>query len=268
MIEVLEQVVTQCGDLVLSLRGQKMEARDKDEQLGQHFSTRADRQSQELGLSILTDGCPGVAVIAEETEGEHKIPEDCIVFDPLDGTTNYFNGSDDFGVTVCMLRDWVPLCGATYFPVARVLVSAVRGKGCYVGGFRSGRRVRAIHWHGRLDKTQLGTDVGSWTITQGTFDLILRPLAERFNLLSSMAAVEGGRRVLFGQCGGYYNFGIAKIWDAAAMALAVTEAGGVVCDPWGNPLSWRSVSCDWVFAANQTLADVVLDHSRNWRGRK
>lgn len=268
MIQILERVATACGDLVLSLRNEAMEAEDKTEQLGQHFSTRADRQSQEFGLAILGKECSDEIIVAEEGENSHDIPPNCTVFDPLDGTTNYFNGIDDFGFTLCTLRDGKPTFAATYFPVRDTLISAVRGAGCYVGGFEKGRRLLQIPWHGALDKIQIGTDVGSWTLRHGIFDLVLRPLAERFNVLSLMAAVEGGRRVLMGQIGAYYNLGIAKIWDAAAMALAITEAGGIVCDPYGNPIQWNCIDCDWIFAGNQILADIVLEHSRNWSGRK
>ena len=77
-----------------------------------------------------------------------------------------------------------------------------------------------------------------------------------------MSAVEGSRRVLFGNTGAYYNIGIAKIWDVAAMSLAVSEAGGVVCDPQGHPMKWNTIRCDWIVAANQQLADIIVSHSQ------
>jgi fructose-1,6-bisphosphatase/inositol monophosphatase family enzyme len=93
------------------------------------------------------------------------------------------------------------------------------------------------------------------------------PLSKNFNILSSMSSVEGARRVLCGNLGAYINFGIAKIWDAAAMCLAIEEAGGVACSPSGGPIEWGSINCDWIVAGNQLLADRIIEHSRNWQGR-
>lgn len=269
ILDVLKEVVLTCGDLAMSLRVGDQGAVDKDEPLGAHFSTAADRESLKNGLSIFSRAMPGEVIVAEEKENVKEMPPDCTVFDPLDGTTNFFNGLDEFGVTACTLRNGQPLCSATYFPVRKALIVAESGKGCQIStSILAVPMPIKISWHDVMDKTQIGTDVGSWTHRQGVFDSVLRPLSRRFNMLSAMAAVEGGRRVLLGQTGAYYNLGIAKIWDAAGMALAIQEAGGIVCDPYGNPLQWKTIGCDWVFAVNQELADVVLRHTRQWPGRQ
>lgn len=267
MIRILEEVVTRCGWLVLELKKSSMQAEDKSEAIGQHFSLKADRESQRLGLDFFKDMCPEEKIIAEESVSAESIPPDCIVFDPLDGTTNFFNGIDDFGVTATQFRNGQPSASATFFPKRNLLVTAVRGQGCCLGPHDVDQRIKKIPWHGKMDKTEIGTDIGSWTISQGTLDTVIKPIAEKFNILSSMAAVEGGRRVLFGLTGAYFNLGIAKIWDAAGMALAIEEAGGVVCAPDGGPMVWNTLHCDWIMAINSELAEVVLEHSRNWKRR-
>lgn len=264
MLKNLETIVAQCGELVRRLgEDSRSGAEDKDEQLGQHFSTRADRESQALGLNLFAKYFPGEVVIAEEQDNA-GVPKECIVFDPLDGTTNFFNGICDYGVTACVLRDGKPVAAATYFASNQSVISVARGEGCFEVKAGNRRKVENIQWHGQLDKTQVGTDIGSWTHKAGTFDSVLRPLSERFNVLSAMSAIEGGRRVLFGQLGAYYNIGIAKIWDAAAMCLAIEEAGGAVCAPDGLPMRWESLRCDWVAAINQELMDKVLPYTRAW----
>lgn len=268
IIETLEEVVIKCGNLVLSLQQGTMEARAKLEPLGAHFSTRADRLSQELGLEIMKKNLPSETVVAEENENSEEIPPNCTVFDPLDATTIFFNGLEDFSVSACTLRDGKPAYSATYFPVRKMLVSAVKGEGCYINGFKRGDRVTNITWHGMLDKTIIGTDLGAWTVAQNTFDLVLKPLAGKFCVVSSISSTEGGRKVLLGQIGAFYNFGVAKIWDAAAMGLAIEEVGGIVCDPKGKSIQWNTINCDWIVAGNKKLADIVLEHSRSWPGRK
>jgi fructose-1,6-bisphosphatase/inositol monophosphatase family enzyme len=233
-----------------------------------HFSTNADRESLQHGLTIMRRFFPSEEIIAEEKENTPKIPQNCTVFDPLDGSTNFFNGLDEFGITICTLRDGHPWCGATYFPVRKQLISAVRGKGCYINGFKKGTKIESVRWHEQVDKAIIGADVGPWTHQCGTFDTVLKPLSQRFNVLSAMSAVEGCRRVLFGQTIAYYNVGIAKIWDAAAMILAIEETGGVAFTPDGSALQWNNLNCDWVTAINPELAELVLKHTRKWRNRR
>lgn len=264
MIDELEHIVVECGHLVIGMQGgSDIEAQDKDEPLGNHFSTRADRASLAHGLKRFAEVFPGETIIAEEQENLY-VPKDCIVFDPLDGTTNFYNGLPDFGVTACVIRDHVTTCGATYFASSGLVVSAVRGEGCFE--VRDGVRTRItnISWHRQLDKTIMGTDVGSWVHTKDTFEKVLKPLSKRFCVLSSMCAVMEISRVLFGHIGAYYNIGSAKIWDAAAMTLAVEEAGGVVCAPDGASLRWNTLSCDWIVAANSTLADIVVGYTKSF----
>ncbi|MDP3685356.1 MAG: inositol monophosphatase family protein [bacterium] len=258
MIETLERAVRECGDLLLKIREKGLRTEDKNEQLGAHFSTQGDTLSQARGIEILREKFPDEIVIAEEFEfNDPRIPPDCTVFDPADGTTIYYNGCREFGVTMCSLRRGQPDAGVMYFPVDRMMISAVRGRGCFINGSKF-----TIRWDRPLDKTLVGTDVGPWTAHE-----VLQPLSKHFCVRSIMAAIYGARAVLLGETGMYYNLNIAKIWDAAAGALAVEEAGGVVCAPDGSPLRWNTISADWILAVNQPLADALLVYTRVWHGR-
>lgn len=257
MIETLERAVSACGDLLLKVREEGLAAEDKDEHLGAHFATQGDVLSQDLGIQIIREKFPNEIIVAEEQENDPRVPPDCTVFDPADGTILYYNGGREFGVTMCTLRGGQPQYGAIYFPDDRMLVRAVRGGGCFVNG------ARVALWHDKpLDKTLVGSDVGPWTVHE-----VLQPLSARFCIRSIMAAIYGARAVLLGETGMYYNLNIAKIWDAAAGALAVQEAGGVACAPDGSPLRWNSIKADWILAANWQLADTLLSYTRVWRSQ-
>jgi histidinol-phosphatase len=162
-ISLLEHVARECGTLVKRMSDQNISAQNKDETFGAHFVTGADTASQELGLTILKAHAPGEVVIAEEQENLHIIPADCTVFDPLDGTVDYFNHAREYGVTLCTLRDGQPELGVMFWPEDNVLISAVRGHGCWKGGYKNGERVTIPSWHGQRDKILVATDVGPWT---------------------------------------------------------------------------------------------------------
>ncbi|TSC72887.1 MAG: inositol monophosphatase/fructose-1,6-bisphosphatase family protein [Parcubacteria group bacterium Gr01-1014_38] len=257
MIETLERAVRACGDLLLEIREKGLRTEDKDEQLGAHFSTQGDTLSQARGIEILREKFPDEIVIAEEQENAAEIPPNCTVFDPLDGTIAYYNGCREFGVTLCTLRGGQPHAGVMYFPVDRMMISAVRGEGCSINGEKF-----TIRWDRPLDKTMIGIDVGPWTVYE-----VVQPLAKRFCVRSIMVAVYDARAVLLGETGAYFSLNIAKIWDAAAGVLAVEEAGGVACAPDGSPLRWNAIAADWILAANRELAEHILPYTTLWKGR-
>lgn len=137
------------------------------------------------------------------------------------------------------------------------MIRAVQGHGC----FAKGKRIRLRHDRAP-DKTVIGTDIGPWAVHS-----VLASLSKRFCTRSSLSAIHGFRELLRGHTGAYYNLNVAKIWDVAAGALAIQEAGGVACDPDGQPLRWNSLRMDWVAAANQKLAECVLEETKKWKGR-
>jgi len=270
LIQIL-QTAAQAGHAELvQTRQEGTRAQDKDEQKGAHFVTGADHASQAAIFDVLAKQLPSETLIAEEQENSSDIPADCTVIDPLDGTTLFYNSQHvtehtgrQSGVTLCTLRDGKPYAGVMHF-MDGVIISAVRGHGCWLDGFQTGTRITEIPWHGQLDKTMLGTDVGRWT----DFD-VLGALTDTFyNVRSIMAGIYGARAVLLAETGAYYNTNIAKIWDGAAGILAVEEAGGYACKPDGTPLEWNHINLDWITAANKDLAMKVVEQTKDtWQSR-
>lgn len=258
MLTLLRSVALRCGELLRETRQRGLTTTDKEETLGAHFATDGDINSQALGIRTIRERYPDEPIIAEEQPNKKSLPKDCTIFDPCDGTTNYFNGSPDYGVTLCTLRDGRPQWGVIYFPESDVLITAERGDGCFLNG----RRFQ-LQWGRPLDKTILGTDVGPWTVHS-----VLRRLAKQHCIHSKMAAIAGARDVLLGMTGAYWNINAAKVWDAAAGVLAVEEAGGVASDTWGKPLKWNSLQQDWIVAATPELLKVVVSATKTWKGRK
>jgi myo-inositol-1(or 4)-monophosphatase len=258
MLQVLENAARACGDQTLTLQKQGLQATDKDDQLGAHFSTQGDTKGQEKGIEVVRRSYPDEIIIAEEGDNESTIPPDCTVFDPIDGTTAYFNGCREFGPTLCTIRNGQPQYSVIYFPVDQLIITAERGKGCFING----EQIK-LQWDRPIDKTMIGTDLGPWS----ALEVLQGITAQGFPVRSLMAGIYGARAMLMRETGAYYNLNIAKIWDVAAGALSLEEAGGIALNPWGKPLKWDNIQMDWIYAANKELADVVLTHTSTWKGR-
>ena len=75
-------------------------------------------------------------------------------------------------------------------------------------------------------------------------------------------SVDAALELLRGRTDLYLNCRGAKIWDFAATALAVTEAGGtalaITDDAAGADLRWDAVEMGVLYVANRILADECL----------
>lgn len=64
--------------------------------------------------------------------------------------------------------------------------------------------------------------------------------------------------LLSGVTGLYINLRGGRIWDFAAPALIICEAGGQSCAPDGGPLVWNRLEMGLVAGANRGLLDAAL----------
>lgn len=236
------------------MRREGVTATDKDDVRGSHFVTEADIKSQALAMEIIQRDWPEEIIVAEEQDYAEAVPPDCTVMDPIDGTTLYFNGGEEFGVTLCTFRAGQPVMGVINIPARDILLTCEKGNGVWLNG----KQLPEFAWQRPIDKTMLGMDIGPWTV----FEIVQRILQDGFTLRSALAAVYSAYEIIIGHTGAYVHPAGAKIWDAAAGSLMVQELGGVVTDLQGKPLVWNQVHMSWVWAANQELAEAVLKHTR------
>lgn len=141
--------------------------------------------------------------------------------DPLDGTSNFVNGLPFFAVSVALMLEGRSVLGVVYDPVADELFHAERGLGAWLGGQRLAvkpgepalRRAMANVDFKRLD-AQLSAQLVS-----------APPYMSQRNLGAGTLEwcyLAAGRLDL-------YLHGGQKLWDYAAGALILAEAGGRAC---------------------------------------
>lgn len=253
-LNVLEDAARECGKLIVRMREEGITATDKDDVQGSHFVTEADIKSQALGIEIVHRKFPDEVFVAEEDDYAEVVPADCTVMDPVDGTTIYYNGVDDFGVTLCTIRDGQPVMGVINIPRRNIFLSCEKGKGVWLNG----KQLPPFNWKRPIDKTVLGMDIGPWSV----LEIVERLLKAGFPVRSAIAAVYSASEIILGKTGVYVHPNGAKIWDAAAGSLMVQELGGITMDMWGKPVTWNKVRMGWAWAVNQELADALLPHTR------
>jgi myo-inositol-1(or 4)-monophosphatase len=203
--------------------------------------TEADVAAQTALIRRLRAIAPYPVLGEEMTEAEQRdlweIGGDglwCV--DPIDGTSNFFNGLPFFAISVALIRDRKSILGVVYDPGADEAFHAIEGRGAFLNGERLPlkqpptelKRCMAAIDLKRIDR-QLGGRLASE-----------HPFGSQRNLGASTldwCYVAAGRMHI-------YLHGGQKLWDYAAGCLILREAGGTSClingeefrgeDPWNR----------------------------------
>jgi myo-inositol-1(or 4)-monophosphatase len=169
------------------------------------------------------------------------------VIDPLDGTTNFVRGFPVVGVSVALMEEGRPVVGAVVAPLIGEGWSAALGQGAVDAG---GRRL------------SVSTHPGSGVVATGfpfrrkerlpRYLPVMSAALQRFeDLRRAGAASLDLAYVGAGAFDGFFELGLG-LWDIAAGALLVREAGGVVTDWAGDPNA--------VFVSGDILAGTPAWH--------
>jgi myo-inositol-1(or 4)-monophosphatase len=200
--------------------------------------TQADRASQRLIVSRLRRKFPGDGIVGEENETGDAITFDVPnpsgrnwVIDPIDGTNNFLAGLGIFAVCIGLLDAGQPILGVVYDVTRDELFTASAGQGAWMGSKRLS-----------VNKSPLG-DSPMLMLTSNLLGpeqkapaYAMRWINQtnwKIRMLGS-AAMEA-MHVAMGVAHGAITLN-GKLWDVAAPAAIVIEAGGIVTDPLGAPI--------------------------------
>ncbi len=204
--------------------------------------TNVDLEVEEKIKDYLLTKTPNISIHAEESGRLIKTSDLTWCIDPLDGTTNYSHGYPFFGTSIGLLYKDNPILGAISVPYLNELYSACIGK----GAFCNDKKISVsspLTLHDSLLVTGFSYD---------RFEIEDNNYAEFCYLTHKTRGVRRGGAaavdlafVAAGKIDGYWERGL-EIWDLAAGAIIVKEAGGIVSNyPNGefNISSGRILAC-------------------------
>jgi myo-inositol-1(or 4)-monophosphatase len=227
-VQIGSELARQGGRLARGRLGQAVVSRKADRSL----VTDVDCQVQQLIVSQLSERFPDHAMLAEEADqtlASRPDPADaefCWVIDPLDGTRNYARGLPIFTTSIALLQAGSPIVGVTYDPMLDQLYSAMAGGGAWLGSNRLQVADRPAHRDSLI------------TVPSGRN----RPLpagVERWTKIMTIRSLGSTALHMALIAAGLMDAELevdSKLWDVAAGALLVSEAGGCVTGLKGEPL--------------------------------
>tara|TARA_Y100000310_G_C20680635_1_gene815739 strand:- start:733 stop:1560 length:828 start_codon:yes stop_codon:yes gene_type:complete len=184
--------------------------------------TEVDTAAQEMIIASIQKEFPDHRFIAEEegadSLGDPNSPYEWII-DPLDGTTNFIHGKENFGTIVAVQKDGVLQAGVMNMPLMQKHYQAAKGKGATINGkpviLRPTKDMADAVLSSNIMRRAKEGDDGAWYASMPYCGSL-----ENYGC----AAQEIGE-VLLGQNDGAFFKGI-RLWDIAAGCMMVEEAGG------------------------------------------
>jgi myo-inositol-1(or 4)-monophosphatase len=193
--------------------------------------TVADTEADAAIKAVVLGAFPDDGWLSEETaDTKDRLSKPRVwIVDPLDGTKEFTQHIPEFCVCVALVVDGVVQVGVCYNPAEEKLFAARRGAGASLNG-------KPVSCTG---KTQLADAVvlasrsedkrGEWDTYKPLMKVKLTgSVAYKFALIAA------------GEADATFSLTPKNEWDICAGTMLVEEAGGVVTDRYGRPLTFNN----------------------------
>jgi myo-inositol-1(or 4)-monophosphatase len=179
----------------------------------------ADLQSNQILCGLLKELYPNDAILSEELPVEPavlKASSRVWIVDPLDGTSAFLQGRDDFSILLSLWSDGQPALGVMFFPARDRMVIAQKGQGAFLNGTR-------MSVSDSFECNPGGAYIRNFECSKPQ---LASPMMD-----SGLALMK----VAYGDLqGAVIKMTTHREWDLAAPIVAILEAGGQVSDELGG----------------------------------
>ena len=246
LVDIATAIGREAGALVQRMRASAVVSFDT-KSTSTDVVTAADRASEQLVRTRLSESRPGEPVLGEE-EGGTVVEGLTWVVDPIDGTVNYLYGIPWYSVSIAAQLDGESVAGAVVEPATGRVWTAARGHGAFLDGTPlhvSATTDLSLSLLGygfayRPERRQRQAD--TWAAMSTRVRDLRRAGAASLDLCAVAA----------GWLDAYAEHALGR-WDWAAGGLIAAEAGAVVRLPGSSP----ELGEDATFAATPGIADAL-----------
>lgn len=230
ILAVMQSAEREAAELMLHARGMLAECKSGHRDV----VTEYDRRVQTLLIDRLSAACPGARFFCEENDRHDELSAARLfIIDPIDGTMNFVRRMNHSCISAACWRGGVPEAAAIYNPYVDEMFTALRGGGAYLNG-------RPLH----VDEAPLAETL----VCCGTAPYNEELIGETFRVMELACRLSLDIRrqgsaeldlcsVAAGRAGAYCELSLS-LWDYAAGALLVEEAGGRCSRLDGSPLPY------------------------------
>jgi myo-inositol-1(or 4)-monophosphatase len=221
--------------------------------------TKYDLAVQSFLIEKISEHFAGAYFFAEEKENDKDalLREYCFIIDPIDGTANFVHGVHHSCISVALISRGEAVFGAVYNPYFDEMFYAVLGEGAYLNGKRIYVSERNMA-HAMLSFGSAPYNKAD--LAEPTFALCKKMFGKCSDFRRGGSAALDLAYVAAGRYDMFFEYRLSP-WDFAAGALLIKEAGGIVTDMTGAPLSLGAPGS--VMAATPTVYDEFLSEIKS-----
>ncbi|MEM1196363.1 MAG: inositol monophosphatase family protein [Pseudomonadota bacterium] len=235
LASAMARVLREAADQAVMPRFGRLAQGDVEEKSPGELVTIADREAEQIIAAGLATLRPGARFVGEEACAREPALLEALdkgevwIVDPIDGTGNYAAGREPFGLMAALVQEGETIAACVLDPVHGRVMTAERGAGAWCGGERMGSAFGAA----------------SLPTCTGIVSAFQRPdtLSAKLTALSKQVAdIAPSQRCAAAEYPlialGERDFALywrTLVWDHAAGALIVEEAGGKVARLDGTP---------------------------------
>lgn len=220
-LPALARIAAEAGALALRRWDEGFESWEKTPG---HPVCAVDLEIDELLRVRLGQLDPGAAWLSEETADDpaRLQSERLWVVDPIDGTRDYIRRRIGWCVSIALIERGEPVLGVLSAPARDEFWAAERGKGARLNG-------RLLRCGDRMNLT--GARAPTDSLPREDRDLVVVAKPNSIALRMAMVAADEADLLATLRWGAE--------WDVAASVLIAREAGAVVADAFGQPLTFN-----------------------------
>ncbi len=254
--EFLKEVIQQIGaaqkeaaQLILQARGVLSQCKSGQRDL----VTQYDRQVQALLVARLREFLPQARFFCEENDQQEDLQaEHLFIIDPIDGTMNFVRHMSRSCISVAYASRGQLQAASVYNPYVEEQFTAIRGQGAFCNG-------RPLHVEDKpLEGTIAccGTSPYQQDLADKTFRLLRKVFDCSLDIRREGSAALDLCSAAAGRAGVYFEYQVS-LWDYAAGALLVQEAGGLCCTLEGKPMPLDATKPSIVAGGREAVEQVL-----------
>jgi 3'(2'), 5'-bisphosphate nucleotidase len=238
LLTTLTEIARAAGNVVLSCYRETVSVEYKGPN---DPVTSADKAANTLICQALSAAFPGWPIVAEESDpdtfGDYRSAECGFFVDPIDGTREFLERTDEFVVMIGLVRGQRASAGVIHAPTSGLFWAGELGKSAYQLTTTTEARRIAPSQTSELAQSQILISRAHRSARLSERLEAIQPKAVR----SVGSAGLKGAFVAEGAADAYLAIGMAgKRWDACALDAIVTSAGGCVTDTTGERINYRA----------------------------
>ena len=205
------------------------------------FVTKTDKHVEKILIEELSKTKKNYSFLSEEIGSiENKDKDNIWIIDPIDGTTNFLHGIPHFAICLALEYKKEIISGLIYDPIKDEMFYAEKNKGAYLNN----QRLRVSN-RNLIDECLFSSNHEGVKFSN-------------LNMRYSGCAALDLAYVASGRLDGFFHNKI-NIWDVAAGALLVEEAGGIV-----NDLDKFDQNNIDIRASSGAINDKMLENLKNF----